>query len=115
MVSYTKFKPPASAALRAKCVRSRNVFLLSWCIPFPSQILLRLRDPETGELTRRRSPKRGAMVHILRELVYIPELLNHPNFAVEAVLTEEEELQTYDPRHGEVEDGAVGGDSCLTW
>ena len=51
--------------------------------PIPqAKYLLRLRDPETGELTRRRSPKRGAMVHILRELVYIPELLNHPNLAV---------------------------------
>ena len=67
--------------------------------PIPqAKYLLRLRDSETGEFTRRRSPKRGAMVHILRELVYIPELLNHPNFAVEAVLTEEEELQTYDPQ-----------------
>lgn len=67
--------------------------------PIPqAKYLLRLRDSETGEFTRRRSPKRGAMVHILRELVYIPELLNHPNFAVEAVLTEEEELQTYDPK-----------------
>jgi hypothetical protein len=67
--------------------------------PIPqAKYLLRLRDSETGEFTRRRSPKRGATVHILRELVYIPELLNHPNFAVEAVLTEEEELQTYDPK-----------------
>ena len=67
--------------------------------PIPqAKYLLRLRDTQTSEFTRRRSPKRGAIVHILRELVYLPEMLNHPNFYVEAVLTEEEELQTYDPK-----------------
>lgn len=60
--------------------------------------LIRIKEHETGEFTRRRSPKHGAIVHILRELVYIPELLNHPNFSVEVVLTEEEEIQTYDPK-----------------
>ena len=30
--------------------------------------------------------------------MYLPELLNHPNFSVEVVLPEEEELQTYDPK-----------------
>ena len=55
--------------------------------PIPqAKYLLRLRDTETGEFTRRRSPKRGTIVHILRELVYLPELLNHPNFSVEVVL-----------------------------
>ena len=37
-------------------------------------------------------------MHIVNELVYIPQMLNHPNFAVEAVLTEERELRCYDPR-----------------
>ncbi len=60
--------------------------------------LVRLQDAETGEVVSRRSPKRGAIAHILRELVYLPELLNHQNFAVEVVLTEEEEQQAYDPK-----------------
>lgn len=67
--------------------------------PIPqAKHLVRVQDTETGEFTRRRSPKRGAIVHILRELVYLPEMLKHPNFAVEVVLTEEEELQTFDPK-----------------
>jgi hypothetical protein len=60
--------------------------------------LVRLQDTETGEITSRRSPKRGAIVHILRELVYLPDMLNHDNFAVEVVLTEEEEQQEYDAK-----------------
>jgi hypothetical protein len=63
-----------------------------------AKYLLRIQDVDTGEFTRRRSPKHGALVHILRELVYLPSLLSHPNFAVEVVLTEEEEVQTYDPK-----------------
>ena len=67
--------------------------------PIPqSKHLVRVQDTKTGEFTRRRSPKRGAIVHILRELVYLPEMLKHPNFAVEVVLTEEEEMQTFDPK-----------------
>ena len=46
----------------------------------------------------RKSPKHGELVHIVNELVYLPKLLNHPNFSVEAVLTEEQELRHYDPK-----------------
>ena len=66
-------------------------------IPF-AKYLIRFTDEETGEFRRRRSPKRGDIVHILRELVYIPALLGHPNFSVEVVLTEEEEMQSFDPK-----------------
>ena len=37
-------------------------------------------------------------MHILRELVYSPDMLGHDNFAVEVVLTEEEEQQVYDSK-----------------
>ena len=37
-------------------------------------------------------------MHILRELVYLPDMLGHDNFAVEVVLTEEEEQQVYDSK-----------------
>jgi len=54
---------------------------------------------DTGELLpRRKSPKHGALISILNELVYIPKLLNHPHFSIEVVLTEEEELRRFDPK-----------------
>jgi len=46
----------------------------------------------------RKSPKHGALVHIVNELVYMPQMLSHPNFSVEVVLTDEVELRTYDAR-----------------
>ena len=57
-----------------------------------------IKENEQGESPRRKSPKHGRLSHIVSELVYIPTLLNHPNFSVEAVLTEEEELRRYDPK-----------------
>ncbi len=52
---------------------------------------------EDGTITRRKSPKRGALVHIVNELVYIPYQLAHPNLSVDVVLTHEEEVRFFDP------------------
>jgi len=41
----------------------------------------------------RRSPKRGRVLDLLDELVSIPELLDHPNFALEVVLVELDEFR----------------------
>jgi hypothetical protein len=45
---------------------------------------------------RRKSPLHGEPIHIVNELVYIPQLLNHPNFSVEVVMTEEESVRQFD-------------------
>ena len=63
-----------------------------------SKTLIKLNKDGSGEFTRRRSPKRGALVHIVSELVYIPTLLKHPNFSVEAVLIAEEEVRSFDAK-----------------
>lgn len=47
---------------------------------------------------RRKSPKRGAVSHVLDELVSIPQLLCHPNFELEVLMIEEEELRAFDPK-----------------
>ncbi len=60
--------------------------------------LLRMRDEQTGEFTKRVSPKHGKLIDIVGQLVYVPELLGHANFSVEAVLTEEEELTVFDAK-----------------
>jgi hypothetical protein len=60
--------------------------------------LIKLNKDDSDAFTKRRSPKRGALVHIVRELVYIPALLKHPNFCVEAVLIEEAEVRAFDER-----------------
>jgi hypothetical protein len=42
---------------------------------------------------RRRSPKRGAVVHIFDELASLPRLLTHPNFSLEVLSIREEEVR----------------------
>jgi len=57
-----------------------------------------VKQPEDAQAKPevRKSPKHGASVHIVNDLVYIPTMLNHANFSVEVVLTEEREIRRYD-------------------
>lgn len=48
-----------------------------------------------GGAVRRKSPKRGRLENLFRELVSIPQLLSHPNFSLEVLMTREEELRRY--------------------
>jgi hypothetical protein len=58
-----------------------------------------IRQDEGGvQLSRRRSPRKGQIVHLFQELVRIPALINHPNFTLEVVLVREEELRVDDGR-----------------
>jgi hypothetical protein len=54
--------------------------------------------PAQGEtpLSRRRSPRRGQAVDVFYELVRIPALLAHPNFSLEILLIQEEEVRRAD-------------------
>lgn len=45
----------------------------------------------TRTLGRRRSPKKGEVLHLFKELVSIPELAAHPNFSLEILQIREEE------------------------
>ncbi len=52
-----------------------------------------VRQSKNGsQSSRRKSPKRGRVEDIFNELVYIPQLLSHPNLSLELLLTQEEQL-----------------------
>ena len=58
--------------------------------PIPlEQWIVRLADDGAAH-SRRKSPKRGQLIDIFRELVFIPALLPHPNLTLEILLTQEE-------------------------
>lgn len=59
--------------------------------------IVKLAEQPDDPPNRRRSPKRGCLAQVVTELVSIPDLLAHPNFELEVVLIEEEELRGYDP------------------
>lgn len=53
-----------------------------------------------GQAQRRKSPKRGTVEEVFRELVSFPKLLLQPNFSLEVLLIQEEEVRRYDGRRG---------------
>lgn len=58
-----------------------------------------VRVNEDGEIVgRRKSPRRGTVDLLFRELIRFPELIVHPNFSIELVFTEEEEIWHNDGR-----------------
>ncbi|MGI9606870.1 MAG: hypothetical protein ACR2P0_12095 [Acidimicrobiales bacterium] len=57
-------------------------------------------DPETGEVSRRKSPKRGIPADVFGELVSFPSLVSHPNFTLELVMIREDEVRRADTKKG---------------
>ena len=52
------------------------------------------RDSRTKE-SRRKSPKRGRVEDLFREMVSFPQLLTDPNFTLEVLLIREEQVRRY--------------------
>ncbi|MBD3287067.1 hypothetical protein GF359_10430 [candidate division WOR-3 bacterium] len=64
--------------------------------PIPAQTWI-IRVSETGKvLSRRRSPKKGKLIHVFDELLHIPEMINHPNFSIEVLMIRMEEIRCAD-------------------
>jgi len=54
-------------------------------------------DPATGRQTRRRrSPRRGDVYDLFRELIWMPELVLEANLSIEALMVKEEEVRCAD-------------------
>lgn len=66
--------------------------------PIAKEKLIVLYNIDGNLIWRRRSPKRGRLEDLFHELVYIAKWVNHPNFSLEVLLTNEEELRVQDGR-----------------
>lgn len=62
--------------------------------------IVKLAEDGNGQLGRRKSPKRGTLEQVFRELVSFPALLSHPNFTLEVLFIQEEETRRYDGKRG---------------
>jgi hypothetical protein len=51
-----------------------------------------------GTVTRRKSPRRGRVEDLFREMVGCPHLLRNGNFSLEVILIREEEARWYNPK-----------------
>ena len=62
--------------------------------------IVKLAEDGHSTASRRKSPKRGKIEDLFGELVSFPKLLAHPNFSLEVLLIQEEEIRRYDGRKG---------------
>lgn len=79
----------------ARLARSHSVRLV-----FPiaqEKWIIRLPGNEQEKPQRRKSPKRGQVEQVFKELVYIPALIQNENFSLEVLLIREEELRRHEP------------------
>jgi hypothetical protein len=58
--------------------------------------IVKLAGDGHSQQSRRKSPKRGTAEEVFRELVSFPSLLAHPNFSLQVLLIQEEEIRRYD-------------------
>lgn len=66
--------------------------------PIPQTKWLLHQDAAGACLSRRKSPRRGRWEECFRELIRFPQLMAHPNLALELALVEIEELRCADGR-----------------
>jgi hypothetical protein len=62
--------------------------------------IVKLPTKTCGQPVRRKAPRRQRTDQLFQELVSFPDLLRCPNFAIEIVRIQAEEVQRYDRRHG---------------
>ena len=60
------------------------------------KLIVRLDADGVTQLGRRKSPKKGNLFHLFKELVSIPDLIKNRNFSLEVLLIYEEEIRLGD-------------------
>jgi len=75
--------------------------------------IVRLAADGKTKLGRRKSPKRGHIFHLFQELVSIPDLIMNPNFSLEVLLIQEEEIRCDDGTGSWRRKGLSIVDRCL--
>jgi hypothetical protein len=58
--------------------------------------IVRMAPDSETPLSRRKSPQKGNLFYLFLELVSIPDLIRNPNFSIEVLLIQEEEIRCQD-------------------
>jgi hypothetical protein len=85
------------AAIRLKLARLLRSHRVRLIYPIARERwIVRLAANGGGRVSRRRSPRKGRLEDVFRELVSIPRLLSNRNFSVEVLMIREEEERRYE-------------------
>lgn len=85
-------------ALKRKLERLLDAHPVRLVHPIAHERWLVKIDQDGVIIERRKSPGRGRVEHIFREMVSIPHLIVHPHFELEVLITREEEIRRDDGR-----------------
>jgi hypothetical protein len=75
--------------------------------------IVRLAEDGMTRLGKRKSPKKGNIFHLFDELVSIPDVIKNPNFTLEVLLIQEEEVRCEDGTGSWRRGGLRIADHCL--
>jgi hypothetical protein len=84
------------SSLRQKLARLLVKHPVRLVYPIASEKWIIKQARDSRRLSRRKSPKRGRLEHIFEELVSIPGFLAKPNFSLDVLLIQEEEIRHQD-------------------
>ena len=89
------------SAIRRKLEKLLVQHTVRLVYPIPREKwIVKWSEDGKNQISRRRSPKSGGFEHVFEELIRLPELVIKPNFTIELLLTEEEEVRRYDGVRG---------------
>jgi hypothetical protein len=84
------------AAIKSKVLDLTSKYSLRLVYPIAREKwIYKLPKDVASTGTRRKSPKRGRILEIFDQLVSFPELLKQPNFIMEVLMIQEEEIRQY--------------------
>jgi len=84
------------SSMRKKMDRLLDEHPIRLVHPIAAEKWIRKIDDSGTEVSRKKSPKRGMVADVCAELVSFPALLSHPNFTLEVLLVQEEEVRRPD-------------------
>lgn len=85
------------ASVKPKLMELTNAHAVRLVHPIAQEKwIVKLAKDGSGPTSRRKSPKRGKVEDVFWELVSFPELLSNPNFSLEVLLIQEEEVRRYE-------------------
>ena len=86
------------AAIRKKLETLLDEYQIELVFPIPQQKWIATYHADGHLLRRRKSPKRGNLLHLFDELIRFPQFVHHKNFTLTAILIDMEEHRCDDGR-----------------
>ena len=93
-----EFQTRQFSAIRAKLANLLDHHPVRLVYPLPREKWVVRQSADGAVLSRRRSPIRGSVFDVFRELIRIPHLLGHPNFSLEVLLVQVEDILQNDQK-----------------